>query len=92
MNCLQRVELGNDVNLNPLLQFLMQIGVYVNTRIKRKQKKQQDMHSTVDCCYVLHVLGTGVYDDLSEVFKTLNQPDWQGLPLLVNFISLETRA
>jgi len=50
------------------------------------------MHSTVDCCYVMYLVGTGVCDDMQEVLKTLNLLDWQGLPLLLNFISLAPRA
>lgn len=76
------------VNLVPILNFVMQVGIYANKRIERKLKKSSDMQDSVDSLYQLNIVGTGVLDDLPDVVKLIRNPKWHRLPILVNFISL----
>jgi len=39
------------------------------------------MKNNVEAVYVLYVISSGIIDDIKEVIKTLNEPEWKNLPI-----------
>jgi hypothetical protein len=86
-DCVNVLEQGFPVNLNPTLQFFRSLGVHNRVRLARKAEKAPSIKGTADSFYVLYVLSTGLIDDIEECMKTLKQ-DWFALPLQIHIISL----
>ena len=76
------------VNLNPLFAFFKQLGIHQKTRLKKRSDLVKEMKNSLDCAFVLYVLTSGVIDDIDEVIKTVQQPEWDSLPLQIQVISL----
>jgi len=86
-DCVNVLEQGFPVNLNPTLQFFRSLGVHNKAKLARKAEKLPSIKGTADSFYVLYVLSTGLIDDIEECLKTLRQ-EWFALPLQIHIISL----